>query len=194
MAGKAATHSCEEPARLTGRQTVEVEQHVVAEFMRLAVMDWDEAYGGDDLEALERAEADAEALLDELSSLDLRRSLGPARWTAMVEEAREEKDAATQKSTQARLRAKPTGDRARMAAVWDAADDAERQELLSSVVQVVMIDAGQLPAIERIHVLPVWHNVDLPRKGQRGFAARPWQPDAATGSSKNASADPADIR
>lgn len=194
LVGSGATHTCTAPARLTGRQAVEVEQHVVEEFMRLAA---GEHYGDvdavDDIEQLERADAEAEALLDELSSLDVRRSLGGPRWTAMVEEARQAKEVASQQLAQARLRVKPTGDSARMAAVWDAADVAGRHELLCSVVQAVMVDAGPLPAVERVHVLPVWNNSDLPRKGQRGFVARPWHPDAAASLAKDAAGDPAKV-
>ena len=195
LAAAGSTHTCAAPARLTGRENLEVQEHVIAEFMRLAVAAvYDEAHQEDDVPALEREAAEADALLDELSSLELRRSLGAARWTAMVDEARAAKDAATRSVTQARMRIKPAGDTATLAAAWEDADDATRHEFLCSVVQAVMIDAGARPAVERVHVLPVWESVDLPRKGQQGFVARPWQPDPATPRSKESADQTVEIR
>ena len=78
---RSATHSCASPVRLNGHDALEAERLVVERFMALASEvgarreDTDE-----DLGALERRVGEAEALLDELASLELRRELGAVRW------------------------------------------------------------------------------------------------------------------
>jgi DNA invertase Pin-like site-specific DNA recombinase len=195
LSGNSATHSCHAPAKIAGREAEAVERHVVASFMALASRAaWDEAPRDHDIEALQRQAADAEALLDELSSLAVRRELGAGRWSRMVAQARDAHEAALQRLAQARLQIRPTGDIATLGMVWQAADTSERHELLCSVIQAVMIDAGERPAVERAHVLPIWESVDLPRKGMRDFIAHPWQPGPTARASQNTSADPPNIR
>lgn len=189
-----STHTCDAPARLTGSQGATVERLVIDQFKALAAFSWDEAHPDDDIDGLRRQDAEAEALLDELSSLDVRRELGAARWSKMVAEARAAKEAAMERLASARVRVRPTGDSATIDVVWDAATDEERHAMLCSVVQAVMVDAGDLPAVERVHVLPVWETVDLPRKGVRGFVARPWEPRPATGAGEHGGTDPSEVR
>lgn len=189
-----STHTCATPARLSGLEGAAVEPLVIAQFKTLAATAWDEASPDDDIEALRRQEAEAEALLDELSALDVRRELGAARWSKLVAQARESKDTATQRLASARSRARPSGDSATLDVVWEAATDAERQAMLSSVIQAVMVSAGDGPAVERVAVLPIWESVDLPRRGLRDFTARPWYPRSATGAGEDECPDPAEVR
>jgi hypothetical protein len=190
-ADKGATHTCAAPAKLTGREAVQVEQHVITTFMTLADAEaWDQAQAtDDDIHELQREAADAEALLDELSSLDIRRQLGAGRWSTMVTQAREAHDNAMHRLAHTQLRIRPKQDTRTLPAVWELADTSERHELLCSVIQAVMIDAGTHAVAERTHVLPVWENVDLPRKGLRGFIAHPWHPAPSPSPGQDTSTD-----
>jgi len=178
VAGKSATHECGAPAMLTGREAIEVERIVVSRFMELAgaVQVGRADDDGEDVAALERRLADAEALLDELASLDVRRELGADRWGRLVRDARESARDAQERvaSARARLRVSPAADVASLQEEWDAMLLAERQEALRSMVQAVFVAAGGGPLGGRVGVVAVWEPVELPRKGGGGFVARPW--------------------
>lgn len=175
---RSATHSCALPVRLNGHDALEAEGLVVERFMALASEvgarreDTDE-----DLGALERRVGEAEALLDELASLELRRELGAVRWGALVADARAGADTARHELAAAQGRARVAGgtDRATLEQTWQGMTLAERQGALRSVVQAVMIDARKRPVAERVDVVPVWEGIDLPYKGSRNFAARRWR-------------------
>jgi DNA invertase Pin-like site-specific DNA recombinase len=194
-ADNGATHTCPAPAKLTGREAVQVEQHVIATFMTLAgAEEWNQAHAtDDDIHELQREAADAEALLDELSSLDIRRQLGAGRWSTMVTQAREAHENAMHCLAHAQLRIRPRQYTQTLPAVWELADTSERHELLCSVIQAVMIDAGTRSVAERTHVVPVWETVDLPRKGVRGFIAHPWHPPPPSSPRQDTSADAAKL-
>jgi DNA-binding response OmpR family regulator/DNA invertase Pin-like site-specific DNA recombinase len=172
LAEKSCTHECCAPTMLTVRQGADVEERVVEEFMRLAShVSVEPATTATKIAELERNVHDAEALLDEISTLEMRRDLGSVRWSRMVAEAREAVDAAEQALAQERTRARiaPGADRVTLEAAWAGMTLSERQESLRSIVQAVMVDADG-----SIDVIPVWEQADVPRKGARGFVARPW--------------------
>lgn len=178
ISDRAATHECSAPARLTQTQGIETEALVVAEFMALAQgVEAVSDTAAQEAEGAERRAQEAEALLDELSSLEVRRTLGAERWSTMTAAARESLEVAQRElgAVRARRRSVGTADRATLEEVWDEMVMAERQEALRSLVQAVMVRAGDAAVADRVRVLPVWVDVDLPRKGAE-FTARPWTP------------------
>ena len=82
-----ASHHCEAPARVSATDHDALERHVVQEAKRIAAGVYAET---DETQAMERAQrdiAEADKLLDELDSLDVRDSLGPRRWAKLIKEA-----------------------------------------------------------------------------------------------------------
>jgi site-specific DNA recombinase len=170
---RSATHECDAPATLTGREGEQVEAQVIEQFMALAAgVAVEPATTTAKVADLERHVKDAEMLLDEIATLPMREQLGSERWRRMVAEARESVDTAMQELARARAQARvlPGVDRVTLEAAWEAMTLAERQEALRSIVQAVMVDADGI-----IDVVPVWVEADFPRKGNDGFVARPWE-------------------
>lgn len=172
---RAATHECSAPAVVRSAEHDELERLVVAQFMALAAGVASERAAGEDVPALERNHGEAEALLDELSELEVRRSLGQARWARMTADARDALEHAEHELAAARTRARSVGqaDRATLEQHWATVGLAERQEFLRGIVQAVMVRSGDGPLAGRVDVLPVWAAVELPRRGAE-FAARVW--------------------
>jgi DNA invertase Pin-like site-specific DNA recombinase len=173
LAEKACTHECCAPATLTGRDGERIEARVVEEFFELATgVAVEPSTTTSKVADLERQVTDSEALLDELGTLAVRRQLGADRWTKMVAETREQLDQATAGLARARARATmlPGVDRVTLEQAWEGMTLPERQDALRSIVQAVMVDEDG-----GIDVVPVWVEADLPRKGSRGFVARPWE-------------------
>jgi site-specific DNA recombinase len=168
---RSATHQCESPASLTGAQGAEVEREVVKQFAALAAGVGAQEAGGPEVNEVERRVVEAEALLDELSSLEMRRQLGAVRWTNLVKEARESVEQAHRDLAAARSATRRVGDRVTLEQAWDGMTTAERQESLRSVIQAVMVGG------DAIDVVPVWIDADLPRRGVRDFIAHPWGHD-----------------
>jgi hypothetical protein len=168
---RSATHQCESPASLTGAQGAEVEREVVKQFVALAAGVGAQEAGGPEVNEVERRVVEAEALLDELSSLEMRRQLGAVRWTNLVKEARESVEQAHRDLAAARSATRRVGDRVTLEQAWDGMTTAERQESLRSVIQAVMVGG------DAIDVVPVWIDADLPRRGVRDFIAHPWGHD-----------------
>jgi DNA invertase Pin-like site-specific DNA recombinase len=183
LTNRDATHDCEQPVRVRQSESAAIEEVVLKEFFRLATGVAAErspdATSGDAERRLADAErrlADAEALLDELSSLEVRRSLGAERWNRMVSEARDDVERAEQEVAGARAMTRVGSiDVATLEEGWAGMTLPERQDALRSIVQAVMVEAGDAPVAERVHVAPVWEAVDLPRKGAQGFVARPFR-------------------
>lgn len=173
MTGLSATHDCAEQAVVRASEAEALEALVVERFFALAVG-----------EAVERGEgqadgagavAAAEATLDELSSLELRRELGAKRWARMVADARSQLEQASRTLAREQARARTAGaDAATLTALWEQAPLASRQEFLRGMIQAVMVTADG-PLVDRVHVIPAWEPIDVPRKGG-DFLARPWRP------------------
>ena len=128
----------------------------------------------EELEAAQRARADAERLLDELSSLEERELLGPERWGRLVREARARVDEATVVEARA-LGRERVDQRVWLADAWERLDPAAQRDALRSVVRCVMVLAGDEPLADRVHVLGPSDPVELPRQGVPGVARR-WVP------------------
>lgn len=178
IAGRTATHDCDTPAAIGGLDAEQMERLVIAEFFALAgeqvATQTDIAL---EIVGLERQLADAEGLLDELSDLDVRRSLGAARWREMTSSARADIDRLSAEMAAARARRATTaGDRRTLEQAWPGMTLAERQQALGNIIKAVMVDAGDEPIARRIHVVPIWEDIELPSRGQRDFVARPWRP------------------
>jgi site-specific DNA recombinase len=168
---RSATHECDAPAKLTAIEAVQVEQAVVQAFMELAAGAHAERRDDTaDVEALERQATDAEALLDELSSLDVRRELGADRWSKLVKEAREDVQTAHRELAAARAHRPAVAGASvtTLEGLWDGMTPTERQDALRSIVQAVMVMADGT-----IDVVPVWEVAELPRKGAL-FSPVPW--------------------
>lgn len=171
-------HDCSRPAALTGRESEAVEQLVIDQFFALAGEQGATRVGDDaSLSDLERRLADAEGLLDELSDLEVRRTLGATRWREMVAAARGDVDRISVELAAARSRRSASiGDRRSLEQAWAGMVLAERQQALGNVIKAVMVDAGDGPLAGRVHVIPIWEEIDIPRRGQRDFVARSWTP------------------
>ncbi|WP_320672413.1 recombinase family protein [Patulibacter defluvii] len=173
---RSASHECERPAMLMTKETPLVEAMVIEHVLALG----DQAIAGaaddDRVKDLEARIVELDATLDELSSLDLRRQLGAERWGRMIAEARAERDDLHREAATARVTANRTASAPAIGlrAVWDELDLAARQDALRSLLTCVFIDAGDAPLEERVHFVPVWEEVDLPRVGTSAFVYRPW--------------------
>lgn len=170
---RSGTHDCEAPAALTKRQAQETERVVVERFFALAAGETTVRIERDiDVPALERQVAEAEALLDELSSLELRRELGADRWGRMVRDARVSVQAAERELQIGRTQQPAVSDSKTLERLWDGMTALERGEALRGIVKAVMVDADGTVA-DRIHVVAAWEDVDLPRQGSL-FTPRRW--------------------
>lgn len=180
--GQTGTHDCEAPARIRQTEHDVFNEWVVEQFKQLAT----EQVAGvgrdstDEMPALERRLSEEEAMLDELSSLELRRELGAGRWNKLVREARDAVEATKREIAAGRARQQTPGvaDREVLDEWWSAATLEERQAALRSIVQTVMVVAGDAPITSRLHIVPVWETIDLPRTGSEAFVAHPWLPGA----------------
>jgi DNA invertase Pin-like site-specific DNA recombinase len=178
-AERTATHDCPSPVRLRQAEGIEAEKITVAAFMDLAAgLQAEQETSDVDVEAIERRAEQADQMLDELSSLEMRRQLGADRWQRLVSEAREAADTARAEAAAARARTRPMGvaNSATLADAWDGMPLPDRQEALRSIVKAVMVAPGDGSLSSRLHAIPTWVSVDLPRTGSRGFRVRPWVP------------------
>jgi site-specific DNA recombinase len=171
LSERTATHDCATPARIRKAHADTVQAQVVEEFMRLAAGTGDVVQSEDhDDGHLAQEEAEAQAVLDELSSLEVRKRLGAERWLALTTEA--SRDLETKRQVRAvrdaRAGAGPLR-REDLAAAWEAMSLSERQRALRSVVQAVMVRPD-----ETIAVIPVWEPIDLPRPGPHAVAPGPF--------------------
>jgi hypothetical protein len=167
---RSATHMCDSPAAITSRQSPEAEQTVIDAFMRLASGVGVEPAAVENIAELERRAQEAEALLDELSSLEVRATLGATRWGKLIAEARDSVEWSQHELATARAQSRTIGtDRITLEQAWADMTLPEQQDALRSIVQAVMVDASGA-----VEVVPVWVEADLPRKGAKDFSARPW--------------------
>lgn len=175
---RTATHDCAEPARLSSFEGQVVEAIVLGQFLRLATGQEFEPAATVDLAALDREQADADALLDELSSLEVRRRLGPERWGRLAQEARAASDDVQRRRTAAlaQVRMARVTDRQTLEEFMRGAPLPDVQEALCGIVQAVMVGAGEGLVADRVWVVPLWDTIDLPRRGASDFVARRWRP------------------
>lgn len=176
---RSATHECAAPARLSGFEGQVAEAVTIGEFLRLAAgeVQADRRDVVADIAALTRRLAEAEALLDELSSLEVRRQLGADRWAQMTQEARTDVESAQRDLATARAQASRVGiaDRATLEAGWQELRRDRQQELLRSIVQAIFVSADGPDVRTRLNIVPTWVVIDFPRQGAHDFVARPWR-------------------
>lgn len=176
---RGATHRCDAPALVRKLEGDGLMATVLARFLDLA---GDVAAQRSDTSQEEARVAreleDAEALLDELSSVEVRRQLGADRWHTMTSDARAAVDEKTQALAvlRARSRSSAIAERGTIAETWDTMTAQEQGAALRSIVQTVMVVGDTGPIAERAFVLPVWEPVDVPARGVKNFRARPWAP------------------
>jgi DNA invertase Pin-like site-specific DNA recombinase len=174
LAERAATHDCPAPARIRGSEHAELERLIVMAARRIAADVGAETADDRELEAAQRARTDAEALLDEISTLEERDRLGPDRWRKLIRDASDRVQAATVTEARARGRER-VNRRVWLADEWDSLDLAERRDELRILVRCAMVLAGDGPLVDRVHVLGPEDPVVLPRQGLPGVA-RAWVP------------------
>jgi hypothetical protein len=87
LAEQSATYECAAPARIRGSEHDALKRLVVDAAKQFAASVGVETADVQRFEAAQRARVDAEHVLDEVSTLNMRRTLGPERWDKLVREA-----------------------------------------------------------------------------------------------------------
>ena len=126
-------------------------------------------------EAAQRARVDAEHILDQVSTLNMRKTLGPERWDKLLREASASLDAAKIEETRARTH-KRFNRRVWLSDAFDHLTPEEQRDELRTLVRCVMVEAGEGPLVDRVHVLLADDPVELPRQGVPSVARR-WTPE-----------------
>jgi hypothetical protein len=126
-------------------------------------------------EAARRARVDAEHVLGEVSTLKMRKTLGPERWDKLLRGASESLEAAKIEETRAQTH-KRVNRRVWLSDAFDHLPAEEQRGELRTLVRCVMVEAGEGPLADRVHVLLADDPVELPRQGVPSVARR-WTPD-----------------
>lgn len=189
LAERSATHECEAPVIVRSSEYEELERIVVSGFMRIAANRAAKRGGDEEAEADLRALTEAEELLDELSSLEVRRQLGAGRWASMVAEARTVMEAAAARVARNAAGGFQDADISTLRDAWDGWPVQVKQDALGSIIQAVMVVAGDGPLRERVFLVPVWEPVELPVRGSKGWSGVAWNPDSAMLASEGGAED-----
>jgi len=120
------------------------------------------------------ARAEAEHVLDEVSTLNMRKALGPERWDKLLREASESLEAAKIQETRAQTH-KRVNRHIWLSDAFDHLPPEEQRDELRTLVRCAMVQAGEGPLADRVHVLPAADPVELPRQGVPSVARR-WTP------------------
>jgi hypothetical protein len=137
-------------------------------------------------EAAQRARVEAEHVLDDVSTLKMRKTLGPERWDKWLREASESLDAAKIEETRARTH-KRVNRRVWLSDAFDHLPPEQQRGELRTLVRCVMVEAGEGPLADRVHVLLADDPVELPRQGVPSVARR-WTPEDRFASSRGSGA------
>ncbi len=121
------------------------------------------------------ARADAERVLDDVSTLNMRRTLGPERWDKLLREASASLEAAKIQDTGAQTH-KKVNRRVWLSDAFDRLPPQQQRAELRTLVRCVMVEAGEGPLADRVHVLLADNPVELPRQGVPRVARR-WTPE-----------------
>jgi hypothetical protein len=125
-------------------------------------------------EAAQRARVEAEHVLDEVSTLKMRKTLGPERWDKLLREASQSLEAAKIEETRAQTH-KRVNRHVWLSDAFDHLTPEEQRGELRTLVRCVMVEAGEEPLADRVHVLLADDPVELPRQGVASVARR-WTP------------------
>jgi hypothetical protein len=104
-------------------------------------------------EVAQRARVEAEHVLDDVSTLIMRKTVGPERWDKLLREASASLEAAKIEETRAQTH-KRVNRRVRLSDAFDHLTPEEQRGELRTLVRCVMVEAGEEPLADRVHVLP----------------------------------------
>ncbi len=185
LAEQSATHECPAPARIRGSEHDTLKRLVVDAAKALAVSVGVESTDDQRVEVAPRARVEAEHILDDVSTLKMRKTLGPERWDKLVREASTSLEAAKIKETRAQTH-KRVDRHVWLSDAFDHLTLEQQRGELRTLIRRVMVEAGEAPLVDRVHVLPADDPVELPRQGVPSIARR-WTPlDASPISSEAA--------
>jgi hypothetical protein len=122
-------------------------------------------------EAARRARVEAEHVLDDVSTLTMRKTLGPERWDKLLREASASLEATKIEETRAQTH-KRVNRHVWLSNAFDHLTPAEQRGELRTLVRCVMVEAGEGPLADRVHVLSADDPVELPRQGVPSVARR----------------------
>jgi Recombinase len=101
LAEQSATHACPAPARIRGSEHDTLKRLVVKAAKEFAASIGVESTKDQRFEAAQRARMEAEHILDDVSTLKMRKRIGPERWNKLVREASASLEAAKIKEIRA---------------------------------------------------------------------------------------------
>jgi hypothetical protein len=104
-------------------------------------------------EAAQRARVDAEHVLDDVSTLKMRKTLGPERWDKLLREASASLEAAKIQETRAQTD-KRVNRRVWLSDAFDHLPPEEQRGELRTLVRCVMVEAGEGPLADRAPSCP----------------------------------------
>jgi hypothetical protein len=174
LAEQSATYECAAPARIRSSEHDALRRLVVDAAKKFAASVGVETADDQRFEAAQRARVEAERVLDDVSTLDMRRTLGPERWDKLVREASASLEAAKIQETRAQTH-KKVNRRVWLSDSFDGLPPEQQRAELRTLVRCVMVEAGEGPLADRVHVLPADNPVELPRQGVPSVARR-WTP------------------
>lgn len=174
LAEQSATHECPAPARIRGSEHDTLKRLVVDAANEFAASVGVEPADDQRFEAAQRARVEAEHILDEVSTVKMRKTLGPERWDKLLREASESLEATKIQETRAQTHQRVHRH------VWlsdgfDHLTPEQQRSELRTLVRCVMVEAGERPLADRVHVLFADDPVELPRQGVPSVARR-WTP------------------
>ena len=175
LAEQSATYECAAPARIRGSEHDILKRVVVDSAKEFAVRVGLGTADDQRFEAAQRARMDAERILDDVSTLNMRRSLGSERFDKLVREASASLEAAKIQETRAQTH-KRVNRRVWLSDAFDHLTPEEQRRELRTLVRCVMVEAGEGPLVDRVHVLRADDPVELPRQGVPSVARR-WTPE-----------------
>jgi hypothetical protein len=118
---------------------------------------------------------EAEHILDDVSTLTMRKTLGPERWDKLLREASASLEATKIQETRAQTH-KRVNRHVWLSDAFDHLAPEQQRSELRTLVRCVMVQAGEGPLADRVHVLLADDPVELPRQGVPSVARR-WTPE-----------------
>jgi hypothetical protein len=174
LAEQSATYECPAPARIRGSEHDILKRLVVDAAKQFAASVGVETADDQRFEAARRARVEAEHVLDDVSTLKMRKTLGPERFDKLLREASQSLEAAKIEETRAQTH-KRVNRHVWLSDAFDHLTPEEQRGELRTLVRCVMVEAGEGPLVDRVHVLLADDPVELPRQGVASVARR-WTP------------------
>jgi hypothetical protein len=174
LAEQSATYECPAPARIRGSEHNILKCLVVEAAKQFGASVGVETTDDQRFKAAQRARVEAEHVLDEVSTLNMRKTLGPERWEKLLREASTSLEAAKIQETRAQTH-KRVNRHVWLSDAFDHLTPEQQRGELRTLVRCVMVQAGEGPLVDRVHVLLADDPVELPRQGVPSVA-RQWTP------------------